>query len=166
MKSRLAVRRGSRTRSRGWHMPSERFPHLDEPDVFQLRSPRGCKALQRKLCNFLSSEQKRGPGEISLLEKAELVPSPKCSRLSEGQGQHAPCCVHVAGGFAGHLACPQQEDGGSADCRLGHRGRAAERSGCVDHQAWCRSFYGPSRTLLSCRGRNQACEGRNQPSLE
>lgn len=34
MKSWLVVRRGSRTRSRGWYMSSERFFYLDEFDVF------------------------------------------------------------------------------------------------------------------------------------
>ena len=58
-------------------------------DASRRQCPRGCRALQRKLCNFLSSQQGRSLDQISLWEKAELIPSAK----TPGSAKDAHLCV-------------------------------------------------------------------------
>ena len=81
-------------------------------DASRLQCPRGCRALQRKLCNFLSSQQGRSLDQISLWEKAELIPSAKTP--SSAKDAHVCVCRwldlpaagrRTGGSHPGHRGC-------------------------------------------------------------
>lgn len=58
-------------------------------DASRLQRPRGCRELSNGNCNFLSSQQGRSLDQISLLEKAELIPSAE----TPGSATDAHICV-------------------------------------------------------------------------